>query len=136
MRYAKKMNLPIFETRVCLRCGKEFGVTVRQKNKLYCDDCKEIHKIERRKTPEYIEHQKQYLKKYRMENRYIPKRHITKCKRCGNEFISGSGKTYVCIACLEKSENPRDRRLADYRRNYSKESEQIRLSNQYHTSEN
>lgn len=40
------MELPIIETRTCLRCGNDFDINAKQKNKLYCDNCKLIHKIE------------------------------------------------------------------------------------------
>lgn len=134
MKYAKKMKLPIIETRICLRCGKEFGITSRQKNKKYCDGCKEIHRIEHIHSAEYVERQKRYMKEYHKNNdSYTPKRHKTNCRRCGIEFISGSGRTEVCINCLRKSDNSRDRRLADYRRDYSEDGERIRISSRYYT---
>ena len=125
----------IIGTRICLRCGEEFGVNVFQHRKCYCDQCKNAHRIEYLRAPKQQEKARIRTRKYREKN-YKPKRHKNQCERCGKLFTVGSGrKPTICIECLKKSELNTERRRADYRRNYDSE-EQIRIQNQYFTPEN
>lgn len=118
-----KKELPIIESRSCLRCGNIFDITAKQKNKLYCDGCRMIHKKEQCKSAEAVEKNRARMKVYYREvlkKTYKPKRHIVKCERCGKEFILGSGRpAKVCIECLRKSKLAAERARADYRRDYS-----------------
>ena len=119
----KRKQLPIIETRNCLRCGSDFGITAKQKNKLYCDDCKIIHSKEYREQPEIkkkrLEYRKEYYRKVVKPN-YKHKRRKIKCERCGNEFLAGSGRPpTVCIECLSKSSDAGERERAWHRRDYS-----------------
>lgn len=127
----RRKQLPIIETRNCLRCGSEFGITALQKNKLYCDYCKIIHSKEYEEQPEIkkrkLEYRKEYYRKVVKPNK-TPKRRIIKCERCGNDFLAGSGRPpTVCIECLSKSSSAAERVRAYYRRDYSTE-EQLRIS--------
>lgn len=122
------MKLPIIETRTCLRCGNDFDINAKQKNKLYCDECKLIHKIEYHNSAEAKAKAKKRQKKY-YEKRYKPKRHYNQCIVCGKEFIVGSGRPPTkCIDCLSKSKNAIERERAYYRRDYTQDPEQIRVS--------
>ena len=118
-----KKEMPIIESRSCLRCGNIFKITALQKNKLYCDECRMIHKKEQYKSAEAVEKKRARMKVYYREvlkKAYKPKRHIIKCERCGKEFILGSGRpAKVCIECLRKSKLAAERAWADYRRDYS-----------------
>ena len=127
----QNVTLPIIGIRTCERCGNDFGITSRQKNKRYCDGCKEIHKkeykIEYLKDPEkrkcYNAKQREFHRK-----RYVPKRHRIKCEKCGEFFIVGAGRPpKMCIGCLSKSNKAVERARAYYRRDYSAE-ERIRIS--------
>lgn len=119
----KRKQLPIIETRNCLRCGSDFGITAKQKRKLFCDDCKIIHSKEHREQPEIkkkrLEYSKEYYRKVVKPN-YKHKRRKIKCERCGNEFLAGSGRPpTVCIECLSKSSDAGERVRAWLRRDYS-----------------
>lgn len=128
---SKVKDLPIIEQRNCLRCGKQFGINSRQKRKLYCDDCKEVHMEEYLQIPRIKQMKKDYQKIYlqRQKEKYIPRRHKAICQVCQTAFIVGSGRQpKLCIDCLSKSKYAAERERASYRRDYSSE-EQIRLSN-------
>lgn len=126
----RRKQLPIIETRNCLRCGSKFGITASQKNKLYCDDCKIIHSKEYEEQPEIKKRKSEYHKEYYrkvLKPNYKHKRRKIKCERCGKDFLAGSGRPpTVCIECLSKSSNAAERMRAYYRRDYSTE-EQLRI---------
>ena len=131
MKMKKRKTLPIIETRNCLRCGSEFGITALQKNKLYCDDCRLIHSKEYKEQPEIKKKNQKYCREYYkkvVKPNYKPRRRTIKCERCGNEFLAGSGRPpTVCTECLSKSTNAAERERAYYRRDYSIE-KQVRIS--------
>lgn len=113
------MELPIIETKVCLKCGASFKINAKQRKKKYCDNCKKIH------TEEY---RKRYYNQVVKPNRK-PKRHYNYCKACGEKFVVGSGRPPTkCIDCLSKSKNAIERERAYYRRDYTQDPEQIRVS--------
>lgn len=127
------MGLPIIETRTCLRCGNDFDINAKQKNKLYCDNCKLIHKIEYYNSAEAKEKAKKRQKKYYNQvvkpNRK-PKRHYNYCKVCGEKFVVGSGRPPIkCIDCLAKSKIKAERVQSYYRRDYSGDTKQIWIPN-------
>lgn len=126
----RRRQLPIVEIRTCLRCGKKFDINALQKQKRYCDECKEIHLSEHLKSPEMKRKNAEYQKQYREKQKssYAHKRHMITCVRCGDEFMAGSGRQpTVCISCLSKSNNAAERARASVRRDYNAD-KRIRLS--------
>ena len=100
----QKASEVIAETRTCPICGFEFGINAFQKRKIYCDECKDEHRLakarEYRRVPENRERirglQRTYYKP-RPSRTYI-------CKLCGKPFTTHNrGIPKYCMSCLEEA---------------------------------
>lgn len=95
----------IVERRCCPRCGRYFDINPSQKRKIYCDDCRKAHQLEKIKEYQSNPENRAHLNEKRKERRLkipIEKRHKHYiCRICGEEFQSHTrGKPCYCMSCL------------------------------------
>ena len=100
----QKASEVIVETRTCPICGSEFGINAFQKRKIYCDECKDEHRLKKareyKRVPEHRERYRELNKKYRKPS---PPRTYT-CKLCGKPFTTRNrGVPKYCMPCLEEA---------------------------------
>lgn len=91
----------------CARCGVSITVNSKQGRKKYCDICRNIKKLEREKVwrEKKLQVEPYYFKE--LARKSYEKRktggHYFMCTDCKKKFFtSSSGKTKLCINCLEK----------------------------------
>ena len=99
------MQLPIIEKRNCKMCGCEFGITARQKRKVYCDQCRKKHLLQYQteyRQSESKERQRKNMKKWYRKH-HKEEYHFNICVLCGKEFLTKQGVSKYCIPCVEEA---------------------------------